>query len=567
MHEPPPLSTSLSGRFLACLLAASATFGCTGSAATRTTPSAAPAFVHAEGDHLVDAEDNPIELRGVSLGTWDYVAPDPPLMAHDASAYAEIASVGANSARLLFNYQLLEDDGAPYNYKQSGLDWLDQNVAWAKENGLYLVLSLSVPPGGNPGNCGNDALWDDPENQKRLIALWRMLAERYAREPTVAAYVPLDQANPDASLAQWGELATRVVHAIREVDREHLVRIVHAISIACTFDLPPEQAFAAVDDRNVAYEIDDLKPWSYVSQDIAANGAPAYGAYPGHELNIDGSKATWLHPSRNDSHPAEASLILPDGDSPWAMEHFYYTVSDPSFDFAQVVLQSDFNPGTAYFDDITVKEYDEAENPLGVVADLDLESLDPWYFYENDADGNQLQPGTGTVALASDAHRGKASISISGTTSYASLSDQPAAFLVRLGHTYELTGWMKGEDVSAQGSAMIRLDFFKYDGSLTGGDDRGALAATLDDFATWGNGRKVPLGISGFGTDRTTFDHDLGGLDWVSDNLDLMLERKFSFSYYAYHEPTFGIYDNTDGLPDPSRVNQPLLDLLTAKLR
>ena len=43
--------------------------------------------------------------------------------------------MGFNSVRFYLNYGLFEDDSKPYEYKESGFEWIDRNVEWAKENG------------------------------------------------------------------------------------------------------------------------------------------------------------------------------------------------------------------------------------------------------------------------------------------------------------------------------------------------------------------------------------------------------------------------------------------------
>jgi endoglucanase len=543
--------------------------GC-GPGANAPSPSPAPGantpLVHVENEGLVGTDGEPLLLRGVTFGDWWFEGPDPNTFDHDGTDYARVAAMGMNEVLLLFNYQILEDDAAPFTYKQSGLDWLDQNVAWAKANGLYLVPVLSTVPGGDTGDCGNDAFWEGPEYQDRFVALWRTLAARYALEPTIAGYGLLQGPNPDQSLEQWQALGNRVIGEIRKVDSDHLLLVDAASSIACNFTLSVAQSLTLFDDHNVLYDFATFQPWNYTAQLLASTGLPDDGAYPGAEqINPDWSNATWLHASW-DSRPDAESLYLPAGDTDWSEEHFYYTVTDKSFRIAQPNLQSDYNTGTIYFDDIVINEYDENANFVRVVANIDLESLDGEYLYEGDASGNPVQ-GTTVVALADDAHRGKHSVSMSGATTQVNLGLLTQGFPVQLGHTYELTGWMKGKHSAPSGASMIRIDFYAYTGDL-GVLDKEELGAQLDPYVAWQQANKVPLNLSGFGTGVPTFANDRGGLVWVNDMIDLLVERNLHFTYYTYHSDEWGIYSNSnrDALPDPNAINQPLVDLFTAKL-
>src|SRR5690606_32011018 len=99
-----------------------------------------------------------------------------------------------------------------------------------------------------PGGQGNDlaisdrdpnkpSLWESEANQKKTIALWRKLAERYADEQWIGAYDIINEPN-------WGfedpkdfrgteekkniplrKLMVDITAAIREVDKKHIVII------------------------------------------------------------------------------------------------------------------------------------------------------------------------------------------------------------------------------------------------------------------------------------------------------------------------------------------------------
>ncbi len=90
---------------------------------------------------------------------------------------------------------------------------------------------------------------------------------------------------------------------------------------------------------------------------------------------------------------------------------------------------------------------------------------------------------------------------------------------------------------------------------------RGMLAPTL----AWGNRNGVPLYCGEWGANFNGFEMDRGGIAFVADMLDVLLEAGMPFTYHVYHENTFGIYRGDDAL-DLAYRNQPLIDLFTRRL-
>jgi endoglucanase len=530
-------------------LAAAAGLGC------GSEPKAArTAFVHVQGDRLVDPSGAPLALEGIALGGSE-----------EPAAYAELAKMGLNYVRFYFDASMLEDEGAG-SYDAEALARLDDNVARARDNGLYLVLAMSVPPGGTPINCGNDAFWDSPEHQERFVDLWRMLAARYAHEPTIAGYALLDPPNPNRSLEQWQGLAQRVTQAIREVDREHMLNIERALSVNCKFDAPLAETFVRLDDPNVIYEFNRLQPWSYVAQLTALGDEPEpvipeYGPYPDETRSADA--ADWLY-TPQDTRPSARQLNLKPDETEWTEKTFYYTVTDPRFLYAVPVLQADDTSGKAYFDDILIEELDHT-GEARVVANIEIESRDGWYFWEGTSTAEVK--GTGVVSTEDTARHGQASVAISGTTGYANLAGQDwSKFLVTLGSTYRVTSWVKGENIAPGDLARVRLDFWGYLEPAQG-FNRKTLEALFTDFRAWGRAQGVPMAVSLFGTARPSFENDRGGLVWASDMIDIMREQQLGWAYWGYRDENFGVYTNPTGVPDPATVNQPLVALLTEKRR
>lgn len=245
-------------------------------------PGHAGGFLRAHGRQIVDEHDRPVILRGVGLGGWMLqegymLGLTGPGMQHtirrrvvdligeqDTQTFYRswldnyvskddidaLAGWGFNSVRLPMHYELYtlplskEPVRGQQTWLEDGFRRTDELIAWAKANGMYVILDLHAAPGGQ----GNDlnisdrdpatpSLWDEAGNRDKMVALWRKLAQRYRDEPAVAGYDIINESNWGFASAQdkngceetgnapLRELLVRTTAAIREVDRRHIVII------------------------------------------------------------------------------------------------------------------------------------------------------------------------------------------------------------------------------------------------------------------------------------------------------------------------------------------------------
>ena len=162
-----------------------------------------------------------------------------------------MAAWGFNSIRLPMHYNLYtlpvgEEPVAGKNtWLEKGFALTDSLLKWCKANHLYLILDLHAAPGGQ----GNDlaisdrypdkpSLWESKDNQDKMVALWRKLADRYKDEPYIGGYDIINEPN-------WGfenlkddprginetkneplrKLMIDITKTIREVDKKHMIII------------------------------------------------------------------------------------------------------------------------------------------------------------------------------------------------------------------------------------------------------------------------------------------------------------------------------------------------------
>ncbi len=243
----------------------------------------AQGFLHADGKRIVNEKGDNVLLRGVGLGGWmlqeGYMLKinkegqqyrirerleelagaghtqefyDSWLANHTTKADIDaMKGWGFNSVRLPMHYNLYtlpiekEPVAGRNTWIEKGFAMTDSLLAWCKANQMYLILDLHAVPGGQ----GNDvnisdrdgskpSLWENEENQKKTIALWKKLAERYANEPWIGGYDIINEPNwgfEDLAKDKNGTRETKniplkkfmvdVTSAIREVDKQHLIII------------------------------------------------------------------------------------------------------------------------------------------------------------------------------------------------------------------------------------------------------------------------------------------------------------------------------------------------------
>ncbi|KAH7353485.1 glycoside hydrolase superfamily [Plectosphaerella cucumerina] len=218
----------------------------------------ASGILRTSGTSIVDANGQPVLLRGTTLGGWmmmeNFISGFPGRECQIRAALLKVlgqekydfffdkyldyfftdkdgeflASLGFNCLRLSFNYRHFEDDMNPFVMKEEGFERLDKAIDICARHGIYAILDLHAAPGGQnqDWHCDNPtgyaAFWDHKHFQDRVINLWKVLAERYKGNPWVAGYNPLNEPADE----QWTRLLSfydRIVPAIREVDPDHIL--------------------------------------------------------------------------------------------------------------------------------------------------------------------------------------------------------------------------------------------------------------------------------------------------------------------------------------------------------
>lgn len=238
--------------------------------------------IHTSGQGFIGAWGKPYDLKGIAFTNDVYDNPSvPPKTHHTEESYRFLHEMGINTVRFYLNYGLFEEDGEPYRYKEEGFAWIDANLEWAKKNGIRLILNMHYPQGGYQSQAGGSLLWTEEENKKRLTALWKEIAVRYAGEPGILGYGLLNEpvvpqlASFEESIRPVQALMQNIIAEIRSVDPEHIIfveRVQGVIPAAGqTWEFPYQDGrnFLPVEDDNYAYELHFYSPVEFTHQGLA----------------------------------------------------------------------------------------------------------------------------------------------------------------------------------------------------------------------------------------------------------------------------------------------------------
>lgn len=137
-------------------------------------------------------------------------------------------ALGFNFVRIPFWYRWFEFDGCPYTYSDYGFSYLDKAVAWAKEQGVYVMLDFHgavgcQSPWNHTGELSRAEFFDNREYQKRTAALWNAIARHYKDEPTVFAYDLLNEPFSAKDRKAWSDVHDLIYQAIRGVDTKTII--------------------------------------------------------------------------------------------------------------------------------------------------------------------------------------------------------------------------------------------------------------------------------------------------------------------------------------------------------
>lgn len=502
-------------------------------------------FIRREGTKLLKG-DQEILLSGISFGNrvWDNDAlPDEH---HKEADYARVAGMGMNAIRFYMNYLTFEDNANPYVYKQAGWDWIDQNIQWAKNNNIYLMLNMHVPQGGFQSQCNGAALWNEEENQNRLVALWKAIAEHYKDEPQIAGFDILNEPTPKDSVEQWYALAERIVNGIREVDNNHLIITERAIAVDCDYSSKDENNnYPVLSETNLMYTVHLYDPYEYTHQNQAWAGTGDGGTYPDPDRITAPADLTWAVGQYTNPK-------LPAGNSDWKFfRGTPFSINTDTLILARPVYYAhSLGEGLAYYDSFIVEELNSSNQVIGQIAAQDFTSKGDVYLWSEHNDG--------VLSSSTSSPTDNFSLTVTGTSGYGTINAQAKQFRVEKGKKYRISGYMKGENIPSNAVASATMEFYySPSGKEVSGRDKAYLEEAILDHSEYPRQHGYPVYFGEFGVVKVAFG-EKGGQNWVADVLDIFDSLDFHFTYHVYREDAFGLYGGTTGLVNESTRNDEL---------
>jgi hypothetical protein len=217
--------------------------------------------------------------------------------------------------------------------------------------------------------------------------------------------------------------------------------------------------------------------------------------------------------------------------------------------------------GTAFFGDFQVRSFDNAGNPLDIILDMKIDRTTKRY---NDSDNKLAQFG-----MSPDNHLSTPdgrSLVISNAGGNTSSELLRYAFEATPGNKYQISGWMRGADISSGAHCSYVLQWFQYPpGEILYRHDRDYLVDGINFGVQFGKENNVPINVGEFGLLNTNFPDKRGGLIWFGDVMDLLIENNINFTQWSY-QGTWGFDVDDSHYPDTALFRQPLVDLFAEKL-
>ena len=283
------------------------------------TPPQTNGFVKTYGTKFI-CDGKEIVISG--MGFYHSNGYGPPNSAFSATDYAKMASIGFNSIRLYVsaaNFENSAESATPY--REEMFLWLDNHIAWAKQNHLKIILAMIHSPLAT--SISDRELFTDVNRQIRLAAVWKEIASRYKDETTIAGFDLTNEPtvkvnNPDNApyncngtpyldhYIHYQEVIQNIVDAVREVDMNHII-IVERLWLD-----GGHYSFVQNDQRDCWQNVDGKFNFPDIN-DPAGNYAYTYHCYEPNTYTHQPESSTKVYPSNAIGRYNEG----PDGVPPW----------------------------------------------------------------------------------------------------------------------------------------------------------------------------------------------------------------------------------------------------------
>lgn len=542
-------------------------------------PDRPASFIKVEGRHLV-RDGKRVTLRAVNFSNFYFMDLSPADLLesphHFSSDFDRVRALGFGAVRFAFKGDWYDRDRTAF------FRWLDRNVEMAGESGIVLILDLHTPIGSfwlDPTKATNFDIWRNPKIQQKNIEMWKDIAARYRDKDAIAAFDILNEpVTLDETGQQWRDLAAKLVKAIREVDKNHVIIVgaLYGTQGQYGTDDDIERHFL-VNDANALYDFHFYEPIRYTHQSAKWLDRPTDdgGRYPDPKVLLPTGSQVLIPNARISTSPVVS------GDSDWQLyDSGRVTVADrTAVAGLPIIVARGPVHGSVHIDDVTVIEYDRTGKILGEVArdPLDEERVLHWYPW-SDQTGDISRFRTAWETGFNDDN----SLVIAGAEKnrISGWSSDDNFFAVVPGHSYRIVGRLKGRgvhpsDARQAGRIQLEIDFYKNPDGATEpafiGRTKQLLEHKMKDSLEFGAKHDVPMSVMEFGLIGTAFKAKRGGAAWLKDILELLEKNTVAYAYWEYHGDTMGVFVRNSGSFEfahpPIRTNPKLVNALEGALK
>ena len=531
-------------------------------------------FVRASGPNLVLGSETFLLKAICFANSYEGISDPNDLLQsshHTEDDFRTVAELGFNAVRFAFTGDWFERDPDAF------FRWLDQNLAWARGLGIYLILDLHIPIGGYWLSANSDRrdfrLWTDAGIRRKNVDLWKALAARYKNETQIAAYDILNEpVTADSTGQQWQDLANDIIAAIRSEDPSHLIVVQRLYGVSRSYSTHGAQTQFLVNDGNVVYDFHFYEPVDYTHQFASWLERPTGdgGKYPDNNTFLPTGAQQLIVTAAQ-----ETPVPFTPADDWQEYRSAKFKVTDPEIVMGlPVMIVGGESPDTVYFDDFAVREFNAAGEYIGDVVEdpLSQESIWSWWTWNNPPERRHADFTRVVNFGRTDDH--SLAIAQPAGPGFSGWSSDHRWFPVKQGHAYQIVGYMKRAAADAEASSDGLSAYFDigFYGNPSNGSEAGFVARNKEylrqeflKYYQFSETHDVPMSVLEFGLMKQCFDSGKGGTRWVSDSLDIFKQHNVSFAYWNYHGDRMGLYlspANTEvGLP-----NQPLIDVLRDRL-
>lgn len=228
-------------------------------------------YIHREGTRLIQ-KDSAVSLNAINFDNLTWYSETkmedgtPVFMLHHSEKdYDTVREMGFNSIRYFIRWQDLYSDSIKLEKYDAGWKWLDQNIEWARQRNISLIIDFHCPYGGF-GTTGEGTwpVWKDERIQSAYISAWKEIAQKYKNEVVIAGYDLMNEPSlPKDGERQYGDLLQKTISAIRKEDPYHLLIIEAAVGVEGKEDSWTRPTWVQVLDQNVMYSFHFYDPLTF----------------------------------------------------------------------------------------------------------------------------------------------------------------------------------------------------------------------------------------------------------------------------------------------------------------